>query len=53
MQKIMIYKKNMEKIWLICKFYLMDYGFKSRLQNLNEQKYQFEEVPTLGEKLVS
>ena len=46
-------KKNMEKIWLICKFYLMDYGFKSRLQNLNEQKYQFEEVPTLGEKLVS
>ena len=43
-------KKNIEKIWLICKFYLMDYGFKSRLKNLNEQKYKFEEVPTLGQK---
>ena len=46
-------KKNIEKIWLICKFYLMDYGFKSRLKNLNKQKYQFEEVPTLGQKLGS
>ena len=46
-------KKNMQKIWHICKLYLMDFGFKTRLKNLNEEKYQFEEVPTLEEKLIS
>ena len=40
---------NMNLIWEICKYYLMQEGFRNRTKNLSKPKEYLTEVKTLGE----